>query len=34
MENFFLGQTVEYTGRGFLGFDPKQTEMKIVIFAI
>ena len=27
---FCLGQRVKYRGRGFLGFDPKVTEMKIV----
>ena len=30
MENFCPGQSVEYRGRGFLGFDPKVTEIKIV----
>jgi hypothetical protein len=30
MENFYPSQSVEYRGRGFLGFNPKVTEMKIV----
>ena len=30
MENFCPGQSVEYRDRGFLEFDPKVTEMKIV----
>ena len=31
MELFSPGRSViKYTGRGFLGFDPKVTEMKIV----
>lgn len=30
MGNFCPGQSVEYRGRGFLGFDPKVIEMKIV----
>lgn len=32
MELFSPGQRVKYRGRGFLGFDPKVTEMKIVEF--
>ena len=30
MENSCPDQSVEYRGRGFLEFDPKVTEMKIV----
>lgn len=30
MELFSPGQRVKYSGRGFPGFDPKVTEMKIV----
>ena len=30
MELFSPGQRVKYRGRGFLGFDPKETEMKVV----
>lgn len=30
LEKFSPGQKVKYKGRGFLGFDPKITEMTIV----